>query len=85
MHGAAPQRALLARQACQTRSAPPPRLARARVLQFALLTKRANANMWRNPLILRGKIAQTLFLSLIVGLIYLQVGGRRGLLLAMSG
>lgn len=42
-------------------------------LQFLLLTKRAQANMWRNPLVLKGKIAQTLFLSLIVGLIYLQV------------
>lgn len=42
-------------------------------LQFKLLAYRATRNMWRNKLILRGKLAQTIFLSLIVGLIYLNI------------
>ncbi|KAJ9505495.1 hypothetical protein QJQ45_028204, partial [Haematococcus lacustris] len=43
-------------------------------IQFALLAKRAGYNAMRNKLILKGKLAQTVFLSLIVGLIYLQLG-----------
>jgi hypothetical protein len=42
--------------------------------QFRLLARRAAANSWRNQLILKGKAGQTVFLSLIVGLIYLNLG-----------
>jgi len=42
-------------------------------LQFRLLAARAGANAWRNPLVLKGKLGQTIFLSLIVGLIYLNI------------
>ncbi|PNW85044.1 hypothetical protein CHLRE_03g169300v5 [Chlamydomonas reinhardtii] len=42
-------------------------------LQAPLLARRALLNAWRNPLVFRGKLAQTVFLSLVVGLIYLQV------------
>ncbi len=35
-------------------------------------------NEWRNQLILKGKVAQTIFLSVIIGLIYLQLGARGG-------
>lgn len=44
------------------------------LVQFVLLGQRAFKNAWRNPLIAKGKLAQTIFLSLVVGLIYLQVG-----------
>ncbi|KAG2442858.1 hypothetical protein HXX76_002937 [Chlamydomonas incerta] len=42
-------------------------------LQARLLARRALLNAWRNPLVFRGKLAQTIFLSLVVGLIYLQL------------
>lgn len=41
--------------------------------QMLLLANRTARNQWRNQLILKGKIGQSLVLSLIVGLIYLQV------------
>ena len=42
-------------------------------LQLQWLAKRAGRNAWRNKLIVKGKLAQTIFLSLVIGLIYLQV------------
>ncbi|MEW5318453.1 MAG: hypothetical protein WDW38_009674 [Sanguina aurantia] len=42
-------------------------------LQFYLLAMRSAKNMWRNSLILKAKVAQTIFLSLIVALIYINV------------
>eukprot|EP00741_Cyanophora_paradoxa_P002580 tig00000605_g2503.t1 len=42
--------------------------------QFEVLTKRALRNVLRNKLILRAKLAQTLFMALLCGLIYLRVG-----------
>lgn len=41
--------------------------------QFNLLSARCARNMWRNQLIIKGKAAQTIFLSLVIGLIYLQI------------
>eukprot|EP00741_Cyanophora_paradoxa_P012559 tig00020614_g12136.t1 len=42
--------------------------------QFAVLTKRSLKNVFRNKMILRAKLMQTLFMSLLGGLIYLRVG-----------
>ncbi|KAG2499376.1 hypothetical protein HYH03_002951 [Edaphochlamys debaryana] len=42
-------------------------------LQLLLLCSRAARNAVRNPLVLRGKLGQTVFLSLVVGLIFLNV------------
>jgi len=42
--------------------------------QFYLLAQRAFRNAWRNKLMLKGRFAQTLFLSILMGLIYLQLG-----------
>lgn len=42
--------------------------------QWGALSKRAANNTWRNKLLLKGKLAQTIFLSLVVGLIYLNIG-----------
>jgi hypothetical protein len=42
-------------------------------LQLKWLGIRAGHNAWRNKLIVKGKMAQTIFLSLVIGLIYLQV------------
>jgi len=39
-----------------------------------LLAQRAFKNAWRNKLMLKGRFAQTLFLSILMGLIYLQLG-----------
>ncbi len=44
--------------------------------QLRLLTLRASRNQWRNDLILKGKIGQSIGLAVIVGLIFLQVGKR---------
>ncbi len=44
--------------------------------QFWLLLVRACKHAVRHPLILKGKLAQTVFLSLVVGLIFLQLGER---------
>jgi len=41
--------------------------------QFYLLSHRAFLNAWRNKLMIKGRFAQTLFLSVLIGLIYLQV------------
>lgn len=43
-------------------------------IQFRLLAVRAAKNAWRNDLILKGKLAQTVILSLVVGLVYLKLG-----------
>ncbi|MEW5304769.1 MAG: hypothetical protein WDW36_007357 [Sanguina aurantia] len=42
-------------------------------LQFHLLALRSGKNMWRNSLILKAKLAQTVFLSVIVALIFLHI------------
>jgi len=42
--------------------------------QFDLLSQRAFRNAWRNKLMLKGRFAQTIFLSVLIGLIYLQLG-----------
>jgi len=42
-------------------------------MQFYLLSARAQRNAWRNKLMLRGRLAQTLFLSVVIGLIFLQL------------
>jgi len=42
--------------------------------QFHLLSQRAFRNAWRNKLMLKGRFAQTIFLSVLIGLIYLQLG-----------
>jgi hypothetical protein len=42
--------------------------------QFALLGQRALVNSWRNPLVAKGKLGQTVFMGLIVALIYLKTG-----------
>ncbi|MEW5318451.1 MAG: hypothetical protein WDW38_009672 [Sanguina aurantia] len=42
-------------------------------LQFYLLALRSSKNMWRNSLILKAKLAQTVFLSVIVALIFLHI------------
>jgi len=48
--------------------------------QFALLAQRALRNAWRNKLMLKGRFAQTLFLGVLMGLIYLQLGNdQRGI------
>jgi len=41
--------------------------------QFDLLAQRAFRNAWRNKLMLKGRFAQTIFLSVLIGLIYLQL------------
>lgn len=42
--------------------------------QFLLLGKRALINGWRNPLVTKGKLGQTIFFGILVGLIYLRTG-----------
>jgi hypothetical protein len=48
------------------------------VTQFNLLAQRTAKNSWRNNLIFKGKLAQTVFLALVVGLIFLRVKVLRG-------
>ncbi|KXZ56662.1 hypothetical protein GPECTOR_1g597 [Gonium pectorale] len=43
-------------------------------IQVPLLAQRAARNAWRNPLVAKGKLAQTIFLSVVVGLIFLRIG-----------
>jgi hypothetical protein len=43
-------------------------------LQFALLAERCAKSTWRNPLNFKGRLAQTIFLSLVFGLIFLRLG-----------
>jgi ABC-type multidrug transport system permease subunit len=42
--------------------------------QFYLLSQRALKNAWRNKLMLKGRFAQTIFLGVLMGLIFLQLG-----------
>jgi hypothetical protein len=42
-------------------------------MQFLLLGKRALINGWRNPLVTKGKLGQTIFFGILVGLIYLRI------------
>jgi ATP-binding cassette subfamily G (WHITE) protein 1 len=42
--------------------------------QFYLLSQRALRNAWRNKLMLKGRFAQTIFLGVLMGLIFLQLG-----------
>lgn len=43
-------------------------------VQFNLLMKRSWHNSFRNPLIVKAKFGQTLFMALLLGLLYLQLG-----------
>jgi len=48
--------------------------------QFHLLSERALKNAWRNKLMLKGRLAQTIFLGVLMGLIFLQLGNdQRGI------
>ena len=43
------------------------------IIQFGLLAQRAARFLWRNPLVFKAKAGQTIFLSIIIGLIYLRI------------
>ncbi|KAJ3086462.1 ATP-binding cassette sub- G member 1, partial [Quaeritorhiza haematococci] len=47
--------------------------------QLSYLFTRASKNAFRNPFIIRAKFGQTLFLGLLIGLVYLHVNERKGL------
>lgn len=42
-------------------------------LQFMLLAERCAKSTWRNPLNFKGRLAQTLFLSIVFGLVFLRL------------
>ncbi|KAJ3077766.1 ATP-binding cassette sub- G member 1, partial [Quaeritorhiza haematococci] len=47
--------------------------------QLSYLFNRASKNAFRNPFIVRAKFGQTLFIGLIIGLVYLNMDERKGL------
>ncbi|KAI9159291.1 hypothetical protein H9P43_008631 [Blastocladiella emersonii ATCC 22665] len=45
--------------------------------QFAVLFGRASKNAFRNSLIIKAKLGQTLFIAVLIGLLYLNIPGRK--------
>ena len=46
--------------------------------QFTYLFSRASKNAFRNPLIVRAKFGQTLFISLLIGWLYVNTDSKTG-------